>query len=402
MSIKKPEVVGGVPSFRPKVGLPSLPRGLRAVLALLLLAVVVATGFYILFFTYIRPNEFGIKEVKIGFNSGIQKKVHDPGVMFRVPGISKIHRFPRNVQVLELTDYKPNLDVPAHHFENAANIQTSDGFFVTVDVTILYRVLDPYALITTIGPGDAFYETGILPRAEPMLKESLGELTTEEFYNSPVRTEKTERAREALDAELKPKGMQVDHILIRYFRYSDEIQHNIEEKKLQDQLVFKNQSEKKAATEAAALMRVTQEGEMSVLLTLQEGNAYKTKKEAETEFYTRSREAEADLLVKLAEAKRTELKNEAMQTAGVEKLVAMKMAEVLGGLDTIVVPVGGPNGFNPLDLHQIATMFGALAPAVPISNGINDAAPATSGQAQSPPVDVSQLFGAAPKTEVQQ
>jgi regulator of protease activity HflC (stomatin/prohibitin superfamily) len=402
MGTNKPEIVGdGVRFLRPRITIPRLPKSLRAVFALLLLAAVLVSAFYFLFFTYIRPNEFGIKEVKIGLNSGIQKKVYDPGAMFRVPGISNIHRFPRNVQVLELTDSEPNVEQPAHHFEHAANIQTSDGFFVTVDVTILYRIVDPYTLITTIGPGEAFYTTGILPRAEPMLKESLGELTTEEFYNSPVRTEKTEMARAALDAELKPKGMQVDHILIRYFRYSDEIQHNIEEKKLQDQLVFKNQSEKKAATEAAALMRVTQVGEMQVLLTLQEGNAYKTMKQAETELYTRSREAGADLLVKLAEAKRAELKNVAMQSVGVEKLVAMKMAEVLSGLDTIVVPVGGPNGFNPLNLQQIASLFGASGPpAGPAA--VIDAARASGAPGQSPPVDVSTLFGAAPKVEVQQ
>ncbi|MEK7793561.1 MAG: SPFH domain-containing protein, partial [Candidatus Hydrogenedentota bacterium] len=344
MGTKKPEVVGdGVPFFRPKIRIPGFIRGVRATAVAVGLIIVTLVSYT--FFTYIRPNEFGIKEVKIGINSGIQKKVHDPGLMFRVPGISNIHRFPRNVQVLELTDTGKNLGEPGHNFKNAANIQTSDGFFVTVDVTILYRIVDPYALITTIGPGELFLTTGILPRAEPILKESLGELTTEEFYNSPMRTAKAEQARIALDAELKPKGMQVDHVLIRYFRYSDEIQHNIEAKKLQDQLVFKNQSEKKAAIEAAALMRVTTEGEMQVLITLQEGQAYKTKQQAETDLYPRKREAEANLLVKLAEAKRTEMRNEAMQSIGVDKLVAMKMAEVLSGLDTIVVPVGGPDGF---------------------------------------------------------
>ena len=36
----------------------------------------------------------------------------------------------------------------------------------------------------------------------------------------------------------------------------------------------------------------------------------------------------------LAEAKRTEMKNEAMKLAGADKMVALKMAEVLNGLDT--------------------------------------------------------------------
>ena len=42
---------------------------------------------------------------------------------------------------------------------------------------------------------------------------------------------------------------------MRYFRYGDEMQKNIEEKKLKDQLVFKNQAEARASTEEATLDR---------------------------------------------------------------------------------------------------------------------------------------------------
>ena len=43
----------------------------------------------------------------------------------------------------------------------------------------------------------------------------------------------------------------MDHVLVRYFVYSQEIQKNIEEKKLQDQMVFTNQAAARAATEEA-------------------------------------------------------------------------------------------------------------------------------------------------------
>ena len=56
-----------------------------------------------------------------------------------------------------------------------------------------------------------------------------------------------------LNAELRQKGLKVENILVRYFRYSKEIQKNIEEKKLKDQLVFKNQAEARAAIEEAKL-----------------------------------------------------------------------------------------------------------------------------------------------------
>lgn len=382
MPAKKPEFIGGDgPSF-PKIHFRFRLPGrtgrfliLGAAFGLLLLLFLSAC------FTYIRPNEFGIKEVQIGVNRGIQEKVYGPGLAFQMPfGIETIHRFPRAVQALELTDYPEPQRFPSHTYDAAAIIQTSDGFYVDVDVTILYRIVDPYKLITTIGPGNMYLEQGIKPKAVPILKQALGELTTEEFYNSPLRVTKAHQARDLLRAEMAPKGMEVEHVLVRYFKYSDEIQRNIEEKKLQDQLVFKNQSEKRAATEAAKLKQTIQEGEMNVKIALQEGEAYKVRRAAERDLYTRTKRAEADLLVQLSEAKKTEMRNEAMQAAGVDKAVALKMAEVLKGLDVIVVPVGGPGGFNPLDLSQVTGLFG-VAPESPPAGGAISPRPASSAAA---------------------
>ena len=100
----------------------------------------------------------------------------------------------------------------------------------------------PYLTFTTIGPGTLYEDNGIIPKAEPALKETLGKLTTEEFYNSPMRVKKAEEARAQLNNELNQKGLEVDQVLVRYFKYSPEIQKNIEEKKFQDQMVFTNQS----------------------------------------------------------------------------------------------------------------------------------------------------------------
>lgn len=313
-------------------------------------------------FRYVEPYEYGIKEVKIGVNRGVQQKVYTAGYAFLIPfGMERMHVFPRNVMALELTAFpeEKTKNMTSRYFVKEAKIQTSDGFYVDVDVTILYKIVDPYKLITTLGPGELFLQGGILPKAEPILKQAFGELTTEDFYNSPLRTEKSLKARDLLDAELEPKGIKVDHVLVRYFKYSDEIQRNIEDKKLQDQLVFRNQAEAKAAIEGATLARVTQEGEMIVKVALEGGKAYKVKREAERDLYTRQRKAEGDLQVKLAEAKRAELKRTGLQGVGADRMVAMKMAEVLQGLETIVVPSGGESGFNPLDLSQVLELFGA-------------------------------------------
>jgi len=309
-------------------------------------------------FVYIRPNEFGIKQVNVGLKTGVQERVYTTGLHFIMPlGFEVMHRFPRDTQVFELTNYRETASQAAR-VEKVAHIQTSDGFFADVDVSILYHIVDPYKVITMIGPGKLYEDNGIIPKVEPKLKEALGEMTTEEFYNSPLRVEKANKAKDLLDIELRPKGISVDHVLIRYFYFSEQIQKNIEEKKLKDQLVFTNQSKAKASTEEAMVYKVRQEGEANIKVRLEEGKAYVMKKNADRDLYVRTKKAEGDLLVKLAEARKTELINEAYQKRGSDKLVGLKMADVYRGIDIIVLPSSGKGGMNPLDLENSLKVFG--------------------------------------------
>ena len=59
----------------------------------------------------------------------------------------------------------------------------------------------------------------------------------------------------------------------------------------------------------------------------------------------------------MAEAKKSELLNEAYRGAGSEMMVGMKMAGNLTNLDTILIPAGGPNSFNPLDVQSLMRLF---------------------------------------------
>ena len=310
------------------------------------------------FFVYIGPNEYGIKQVNIGVKQGVLEHVYETGYHFVIPfGFQMMHKFPRDMQVIELTNYSETASLKARR-EKAAHIQTSDGFFVDVDVSVLYRINDPYKVITTVGPGLLYEDNGIMPKIEPKLKEALGEMTTEEFYNSPLRVKKSLEAKQLLNTELAPKGILVEHVLVRYFRYSDEIQKNIEEKKLKDQMVFTNQSKAKSSAEEAIVKKVKTEGEVNIRVKLEEGKAYVVKKIAEKDLYMRAKRAEADLLVNLANARKTELVNEAYQNKGSDKLVGLKMAEVYKGLEMILLPSSGPYGLNPLDLEGSLKMFG--------------------------------------------
>jgi regulator of protease activity HflC (stomatin/prohibitin superfamily) len=330
-----------------------LTFGLK-ILAVLAVLIVVC---YQLFFVYVQPDEYGIKVVRIGLNRGVQKEIYHAGLTFVLPfGLQQMYRLPKGIQVLELTNF-PETAATAARKDRAAHIQTSDGFFVDVDVSMLYHIKDPYLVFTTIGPGTLFEDNGIIPKAEPALKETLGKLTTEEFYNSPMRVRKAEEAKVLLNGELNVKGIEVDQVLVRYFKYSPEIQKNIEEKKLQDQMVFTNQSAARAAKEEAELKKIVQEGMVIAAVEMEKGKAYVTRKIAEKDLYVRKIKANADLLVKLAEAERVRLKNDSLKGIGSERMVGLKMADAYKGLDLIILPSDGPHGVNPLNLDNTLQLF---------------------------------------------
>jgi regulator of protease activity HflC (stomatin/prohibitin superfamily) len=335
----------------------------RKVVIPLFIAFVGVKLFFFLSVTYVHPNEYGIKVVRVPIipgliKRGVHEEVYQTGFYFVLKpfDFEEMYLFPKDLQVLDLTGAREESAREAT-VTKAAHIQTSDGFFVDVDVSILYKIVDPYRVFTRLGIGRAFETNGIMPKAEPVLKQTLGELTTEEFYNSPLRSAKLQLAKDLLNRDLAEYGLQVDHVLIRYFRYTEEIQKNVEEKKLKDQLVFKNQAEGRAATEGAKLQKVTQEGKAAVEIKLQEGRAYITTKDAERDLYVRKKQAEADLLVKLADAKKTQLRNDALQGAGSDRMVGLKMADVYKGLEILVLPSDGPNGVNPLNLEQTMKLF---------------------------------------------
>lgn len=343
--------------FKKPFKFPKISLGVGGALTLLLVVVALGITFYNFFLVYVRPYEYGIKVVRVGISPGVHKEVYHAGLTFILPlGLQQMFRFPKGIQVLELTNF-PDTAAKAARKDRAAHIQTSDGFFVDIDVSILYHIKDPYLVFTTIGPGNLFEDNGIIPKAEPALKETLGKLTTEEFYNSPLRVQKTEEARDRLNNDLNSKGIEVDQVLVRYFKYSQEIQKNIEEKKLQDQMVFTNRAEARAAKEEAELKKIIQEGMVISAVELEKGKAYVTRKIAERDLYVRKIKADADLLVKLSEAERERLKNDALKGIGSERMVGLKMADAYKGLDVIVLPSDGPHAVNPLNLNSALQLF---------------------------------------------
>ena len=131
----------------------------------------------------------------------------------------------------------------------------------------------------------------------------------------------------------------------------------VEENNMQKQTKLLNVSLTAQAAAEAELAKVVNEGTAAKGVALQKGKAYQIQRESERELYERTRKAEGDKIRKMAEARKSELLNEAYRGAGSDMMVGMKMAGVLTNLDTILIPAGGPNAFNPMDVQSLMRLF---------------------------------------------
>src|SRR5258706_3368427 len=297
------------------LNIPNIPKvpvtGARRTLLIAAIVVLGAVVGYNSCTTYVRPGEAGVKQIKFGLGKGIEPTTYGVGLHYVGAG-ETMHRFPTRLQVLELSNSRSEAteDLEGHRVAPGVNIQTSEGYTVQVDVTVLYRIADPLIVMTSIGPGRLFEDSAVIPRAQQDLRRALGELDAEDFYRGDKRTQKARDAQVALEAELKEKGIEVVQVLIRRYTYDQRYQQAIEQRKIQDQTVFKNEAEAKAATAAAAKNKIVAEGAAAVKVELSRGEAEVKKLEAEADLYRRQKAAAGDLLVNLPEAQGTELANQ--------------------------------------------------------------------------------------------
>ena len=287
------------------------PRGRRLYLvagALLLLGVA-----YGVCTVYVRPYEVGVKQVLVGNKKGILPEVYYPGVHWVSPGTERMHVFPTDIQILNLTNDSNERGKAEQTVRAPLNIQTSEGYTVTVDVSIAFRIEDPYRVITVAGPGRLYEESLVFPRVEQLLRKRLGELDAEQFYDVKLRTARVQNALQEMNAELLPGGVRVVQVFVRRYAYDARYQQAIEQRedpgpdRLQEQggggAGHRHRGEGPAGSGREAAVKVE----------LARGEGEKKKLEAEADLYTRKRHAAGELAVQLAEAEGTRLENEALR-----------------------------------------------------------------------------------------
>ena len=144
------------------------------------------------------------------------------------------------------------------------------------------------------GAGVLYEQNGIIFQAEPTLKGTMGTLHPEDFFDAAKRVAKQEEARDRFNDFLTPRGLRVDHVLIRYPQYHEAVQARIEARNIQEQARQKNIEEAKLAQAQGALNEVEKQGEALLSIKLMEGSNYVTRLTAQMEGYRRIKASEAN------------------------------------------------------------------------------------------------------------
>lgn len=298
--------------------------------------------------TYVKPDEIGLRQISVGPSKGLRKELVLPGYRREVSAYEKIQTFPRDIQVVEFTNSNSESTQKKGRVLPAINCPTVDGYPVSIDVTVLYRIANPFLVVSKFGFGRGYEDNVVIRFTDPTVKHHLGELRAEQFYLES-RLMKVANLKRELAERFAQNGLSLVDVLIRQYDYPKVFQELTEQKKIQDQSVLTNRELAKQAEVQTRLNQVAAEGQNLINVKAAEFQAQITGINAQKDLYERQKRAEADLLVKSAEASGTEMINRAMEGAGSEKLLRLRKGlAVLNAIKGPIYITGDPTNVGRL------------------------------------------------------
>jgi regulator of protease activity HflC (stomatin/prohibitin superfamily) len=311
----------------------------------------------------VRPDEWGVEQQKFGFKRGIVDRPYGAGLYFVGPGAT-MHTFPRAIHVLEASYDRQEAESRArrmsgdvvtrvdryferrnrllggnatHRVVEALNVQTSDGYAVTADVTLLYAIFDPVKVAREFGWGSLYVDAFVLNTFRNGVLTTLGKMNAESFYDEALRIQALDEAKALLSLRLKERGFELTELLLRNFRYADSYEKALQDKKVAVQLAEKNRKESLANEERAKLKQLESKGNANITIAESEVQTKIAKVRAEAELYGSQVRAHGDKEVNVAQAEAKRLRADALARSGGRYVVALETAKMFDNIDGAVM-----------------------------------------------------------------
>jgi len=305
---------------------------------------------------------------------GVVKKDFGPGWHRNLGPVDSWVLFDSTVQSLEMTRDPSRGSMKGR---DDIQVQSADGYAVSVDVTVKYRITfgGAYKLYQDTGSG-VKYKTIVRNEAQRACMGLFGQMKTEGFYNPQERRQKAVEVKKLLVESLENNFIEVIDVLIRNVQFGPEYENKIRRKKLADQEVELNKSMAKAATtqgktqvieaetqklvniirkeKEAELIRMQAETDRDIAKIKAEYKKYETEKQADADLIAAQKGAEGHILVKTSEAEGERLRNQAMQGVGGSTIVALEAARNLDLSDVTISTMDT----DLLDIDGMATKLG--------------------------------------------
>ena len=307
----------------------------------------------------VKPWEAGVLTVNIIGKKGVRDKVYPPGRYLVIPFIRSFDVYDTSVQ--KLVFEKESLGKVGKTYKGQKiEVRTSDGNTVWVDMTFLFRVIDEKApkIRAEIGKGDLYVHKLLYSNFRETPRNEFGMITAEDFYNSEKRESMVAEIKNVLNDKLFESGIEIVDVLVNSYYFTKDFERRISQRKIADQEKFVNISAARANKELASLNEIEQQNKYLFETEKQRGIQESEVIFAKAERYKVEKQAEGNLAVKKAEAEGQKLLNEAYRKAGAGNVLGLKMAELLKGIDEIVIPVGGEDSWNPTELENLLKSWG--------------------------------------------
>lgn len=303
----------------------------------------------------VMPNEWGVEQVRFGSNVGIGEASYGPGLYFVGVGTT-MQTFPREIHLLEASNERVTSERKArgrdvvakvdeyfdmrdrvlggstHRRVEALNVQTSDGYAVNADVSLLYSITDPVKIAKEFGWGSLYVDSFVINTFRNTVLATMGKMSAEQFYDEEQRQKAVTEAEELMRKRFGERGFSVEKLLLRDYVYNEAYEKSLQEKKVAVQLAEKNKKESLVNEERAKLQQIESKGNASITIAESEVNAQISKIRAEADLYSSQVRAKADKELGLAEAESKRLKSDALTQAGGRYVVALETAKMFDNI----------------------------------------------------------------------
>jgi hypothetical protein len=313
-----------------------LKSGIIWVLIAIILLIIVGA-------TTVRFGKVTGEEVGVLFNKfDGSAKVVNTGVTTYNGITHKLYILDKTIQTFDMTNERENL------IDSQLRVKTIDGSDVRIGIIVQYQLdeFQPEKILESSGLGNNYKVKWIRDYVRSICRDHLGELTTEEFYDSVKRESKIMAARSEINERLKDFAIQVGSIAPKKPRFYRAYEEMIKKKKLADQAVLEEQSQAQAAKQRQQTQVVQITNIKNVRLEQFKGEMQQRliKIKAEGEKVTKAAEAYYDKVTIGAEARLYESKKSALA------ILARKKAEAKG-IEALKKALEGEGGLNMVKLE---------------------------------------------------